>query len=443
MDACVTPGIKDITSKSVQPDPASIPYGTRFQKEVVDVAARIPLSALRAYDFSYMSQLLSDSLDHNAEQWTDAAKYFFAQQAALRNASAVTSIIAAIASIIPVAGAILSKGISAVAKAASDAAAQIDINIVAGRNIRVTPDFNNATPETRMVLGNPKTDMFSLNTNQNGTTDLIGRFSRFGLLPKYIYTASGRAGIAEPPNFQHARLFTRTDTGYVFPWLSAGIGVENNKAQRTNSYATYAQMVGRRALLYRCLDLMICQFWGAVRLEKGKLIPGSGIYANSAIDQWWWGAPGTYRYVNPRYGALWGSTIPPFPGEDTPLKSPITGYAIDDSGFEITPKAVWTENVSATEQAARDVKNAEFAREDAEARLLDQCERDNDPCYGEEFCMGDFLGCEIIGGKAVVKKPRSIAQPIASGVYTTVQRPTSAIQSLGGTYVPVHPQIYR
>jgi hypothetical protein len=303
-----------------------------FHEQVIQVASRIPLSAIQLRDMQLAQRLMGGQLDRLGEAYTPSSYAIRKAQSDIAAGETVTQLFASVLSFIPVVGGLLKYGLTIAATDMQKGIDALQKKLTAGQNVKIVVDIEQATPTTRMVLGNPSTDCKYIDARYCGfigdaTTQLgntgKGMIARLGMLAEYLYV-DDESIIREPdPSLPHCRLFTRTQSGYVLPWLADELGASRAVPGKEFDPAVYlntlswSEAVIKRAMCYRILDLTISQFWpvyhdplwmpGQLGTEAGAT--GAGLYN---IPQ-----PQTWSYHNPVFGDVWESTIPPYPGEDT------------------------------------------------------------------------------------------------------------------------------
>jgi hypothetical protein len=229
-----------------------------------------------------------------------------------------------------------------------------------GKGIRVVIDLPNASNVTKMILGNPTTDTVYLGVNANaygGTSaGLTYSGQRQGILKEFLGGARDTDVYEPDTSIAHCRLFSQTRSGYISPWLSLDLGVTAEApkylADWQSQFQTpdegsfdpgervstivWSEAVYRRAMSLRIFDLMIGQFFPAV---KGGALAALG----APPDQWTtyggyfpYSGP-RYSYHSPLYGDVWESVYPPFPGEDVNIVK--EGVKLDFHGRPIDPTA--------------------------------------------------------------------------------------------------------
>ena len=330
-----------------------------FDEQVRQVAARIPLSAIQQKDMILASRLMGGNLDRNGEAFTPSTEAIHKAEDDIKAGKTVLDLFQSVLSFIPVYGALIKTALSFAANDMQAGINALEKGVQSGKQIRIIIDVQQATPTTKMVLGNPMTDCKHLDAKYcgfvgNATTQLgntgAGMIARLGMLEEYLYLGPSNPIFEPDPSLPHCRLFTRTRSGYVLPWLSEELGASRNPPSDPYlNVSSWKDTVIRRAMCYRIFDLMISQFWpvyhdplwmpGQLGNEAGAT--GAGLYN---IKQ-----PQTWSYHNPYFGDVWESTIPPYPGEDTFIT--VGGITYTHEG---TPQRITS---LAEEQATGDVQN--------------------------------------------------------------------------------------
>lgn len=311
-----------------------------FFRHVWLPASLVPISSLTSYDYRMAVALLSGGL-HRRADLEPLYQRFIVDEQGKGTGVAAAGVVSAIASIIPIVGSVVARGIASegaqvAAGVAGDlASANGDINA-----LRTTVNLANLDPPAQMLLA-PVWQGDGINS---GIGDKPMDFSVEpwvaeagvvayppvginGIIPqKYFDQMPFRPRDAQLRFCAHRRLFTLFQYGMMLPWVSDELIADKTAG------TTLRQAINQRARVFRVLDIICCLAYPDNNvLNRANLTDDTNpLAAGNWTAGWYLKNKGQgqsdpiYYYVNPTVGGMYGSIFPPT-AEDK--------HIVDSDGF--------------------------------------------------------------------------------------------------------------
>jgi hypothetical protein len=292
-------------------------------------ASKVPISSLSSYDFRLALALLSGGL-HRRPDLEPNYQHAIEEIQAQATGAEASGIIGAVASIVPVIGAVLSK-ISGMetSELGSDISSTLG-NIGADMSqLRTTVNPSNLDPPAQMLLAPVwQGDGTAGLGDEPMTFETEPWVAEAGVIAKPpvgitgVIPASYFAAMPFRPRTDQAvvyrysprrRLFTMFQYGLILPWVSDELIADATSGQ------TLRQAINVRARVYRAIDVICCLAYPDNNvLDISKLLADDNPLATGNWTAGWYNMPKEsgatdplYYYINPSVGNMFGSIFPP------------------------------------------------------------------------------------------------------------------------------------
>jgi hypothetical protein len=330
--------------------------GSAFQRQYLDCARRLPLSALTDSDFELAQNLLAGHLDRSPQRYSAFWKRAQAEVEHANDtetAAEVTGFLVntLIKIILPIAGMVTHYATDEGVQTAKDYVEQLQKGFGSSGKVLTEVGYMLLSGEhkdgTKATIGDliPNADATLSNQIYDGLSDHAQWVdqSSHGVMQSFDGGLSTLAPIGERADGLFWRLCLCTKYGPLLPWMSPDIGF-STEAPPGGTFNASKRRSNIVARLLRAIDVLACMAKPAELVPKADPTKATDAYrrVHGSLEYNFFGQlqPSYYEahgvrgnyYVNPIFGKMFGSAFDPIVGEDA--------LYVDESGVRYSVKGV-------------------------------------------------------------------------------------------------------